>query len=335
LGLSPLTKRRLAIVRSRKPAMLSIVFLAIMGIAALGAEALTNSKPLIGKLNGKVIFPAYVDYNREDMGLVGAGVVDYRELKESFEWAWWPILDWDPFENDLELEVIISAPDSRHIMGTDVAGRDVFARLIYGTRVSFLFAISLWILTDLIGTVVGMVQGYFGGRIDLFGQRFTEVFSSIPTFYLLLLLITVLSPDVSVLIGLSAIFGWVGISLYLRAEALRNKSLPFCEAARALGATSPRIIFRHILPNSLVPLVTFAPFTIVGGILTLAGLDLLGFGVPPPTPSWGELLDQARKNFQVAWWLAVYPSLFLFLSIVTLNLIGEALRAAFDPRAKL
>lgn len=315
--------------------MVSLVFLVVLALMAIFAEWVTNSKPMVGKVNGKIVFPAYLEYNREDMGLVGAGTVDYRELKSTFEWAVWPLLDWDPFENDLELDVIISGPDARHVMGTDVAGRDVFARLIYGTRVSFTFAICVWILSDLVGIIIGLVQGYFGGRIDLLGQRFVEIFSSIPTFFLLLMIISSMTPDLYVLILLSVVFGWVGISQYMRAEALRNKTLVFCEAAQALGATPLRILFSHILPNSLIPIVTFAPFTIIGGILALAGLDLLGFGVPAPTPSWGELLDQARKNFQVAWWLAVFPSLFLFLAIVTLNLIGEALRAAFDPRAKL
>jgi microcin C transport system permease protein len=170
--------------------------------------------------------------------------------------------------------------------------------------------------------------------VDLFGQRLVEIFSSIPQFYLLLLVITMVQPSVITLIVISFIFSWVGLSQYMRAEALRNKSLTFCEAARALGATPARVLFGHVLPNSLVPLITFAPFTVIGGILGLAGLDLLGFGVPAPTPSWGELLDQARKNFQVAWWLAVFPGAYLFLSVVTLNLIGEALRAAFDPRAR-
>lgn len=333
--MSPLLKRRLAIVRKRKPAMVSVFFLLVLALFALGAEWVTNSKPVIGKINGKIVVPAYFDYNREDMGLVGAGTVDYRELRDTFEWALWPMLEWDPYENDLELDVIISGPDARHIMGTDVAGRDVFARLIYGTRVSFIFAICVWILSDIGGIIIGMLQGYYGGKIDLLGQRFVEIFSSVPTFFLLLMIISSMTPDLPVLIFLSSIFGWVGISQYMRAEALRNKALVFCEAAQALGAPSWRILFSHILPNSLIPLVTFAPFTIIGGILALAGLDLLGFGVPAPTPSWGELLDQARKNFQVAWWLAVFPSLFLFLAIVTLNLIGEALRAAFDPRAKI
>lgn len=315
--------------------MVSLWFLVVLAIGALGAEWVTSSRPVIASINGKIILPAYLDYNREDMGLVGAGVVDYRELKDKLDWALWPVFNWDPYENDLDLDVIIAGPDSKHIMGTDVAGRDVFARLLYGTRVSFFFAISVWILSDIIGVIIGMIQGYAGGRIDLLGQRFVEIFSSVPVFFLLLLLITILTPTVIMLIPLSVLFGWVGISQYLRVETLRNKSLAFCEAARALGATPPRILFVHVLPNSLVPLVTFAPFTIIGGIMTLAGLDLLGFGVPAPTPSWGELLDQARKNFQVAWWLAVFPSLFLFFSIVTLTLIGEALRAAFDPRAKL
>lgn len=332
--MSPLTKRRIALVLARKPALASLIFLAFLGLASLLSEWITNSRPLIASLNGRLIVPAYLEYNRPDMGLVGAGTVDYRELRPQMAWSIWPVLPWDPYENDMELDNLISAPSATHLMGTDVAGRDVFARLLYGARVSFFFAIAVWIASDFLGVVIGMVQGYAGGKIDLIGQRVVEIFSSIPVFFLLLLLITMMTPSVVMLVPMSVAFGWVGLSQYMRAEALRNKALTFCEAARSLGATPLRILFVHVFPNSLVPLVAFAPFTIVGGIMMLAGLDLLGFGVPAPTPSWGELLDQARKNFQVAWWLAVFPSLFLFSSIVTLNMIGEALRAAFDPRAK-
>lgn len=333
--LSPEFRRRLQIVWRRKSARWSLYFLAFLLSASLFGEFITNSKPVVASVNNKIIFPAYLDYNRPDVGLEGAGVVDYREIKQDMGFAIWPLLDWDPFENDLELDVVYSPPSKRHLMGTDTAGRDVFARLLYGTRVSFLFAFLVWIVSYVIGTLVGLVQGFFGGKVDMFGQRVVEIFASIPEFYLLLLLITLLQPNIFVLIGISSVFAWVSISQYMRAEALRNRSLPFTEAAVSMGSTKRRILLKHILPNSIIPLVTFSPFAIVGGIYSLAGLDLLGFGVPAPTPSWGELLDQARRNFQVAWWLAVFPSLFLLSTIVSLNLVGEALRSAFDPRTQV
>ncbi len=331
--MSPEFKRRAAIFLSSRRAQGALVFFFSLLFVAVFAEWISNSKPVIGKINGRIVVPAYVDYNWEDMGDEGAGVVDYREIREEFEWAIWPLIEWDPYENDYELEEFMSPPSASHWLGTDVSGRDVLARLIYGTRVSFIFAFAVWVLTYIVGTAIGLTQGFFGGFVDLLGQRAVEMFSAIPVFYLLLLMISFLQPNIFYLIVISAVFGWVGISMYMRGEALKNRNLVYCEAARSLGASHARVIFRHILPNSLIPLITFSPFTIVGGIISLSALDLLGFGVPPPTPSWGELLEQARQNFRVAWWLAAFPTLFLFVSVVSLNLIGEALRNAFDPRA--
>jgi microcin C transport system permease protein len=329
---TPELKRRCRKFFSSKRALISLAALGTLLIASLGAEWITNSKPVVAIHNGNVFFPAYKTYNLESFGQEGAGTVDYREIKSEFSFAIWPLLNWDPIEADDSLDHYITPPEKKHIMGTDVSGRDVFARLLYGTRISFLFALATWILNYSIGTVLGMVQGFYGGWFDLIGQRTVEIFSSIPEFYLLLLLITMLNPNIGLLIVVSAIFGWVSISQYMRAEALRNRSLTFTEAARGLGASKTRILFTHILPNSLVPIVTFSPFAIVSGITGLAALDLLGFGVPAPTPSWGELLDQARANYQIAWWLALFPSLFLFLSVVSLNMVGDSLRKAFDPR---
>lgn len=333
--MSPEFKRRLQIFWRKKSARVSFVFLSVLLLASVFAEGVSNSKPVVAYINNTLLFPAYVDYNRADVGLEGAGVVDYREVKDQMSFAVWPPLRWDPFENDEELEEMMSPPSARHPMGTDVAGRDVFARLLYGTRISFFFAFGVWIFTYIVGTVLGLLQGFFGGKVDIIGQRLVEVFASIPEFYLLLFLITILQPNIFILIVIASTFGWVSISQYMRAEALRNRSLPFTEAATSLGSSRRRILFKHILPNSLVPIITFSPFAIVAAIYGLAGLDLLGFGVPAPTPSWGELLDQARRNFQVAWWLAAFPSLFLFSTIVSLNLIGESLRSAFDPRTSV
>lgn len=330
---SPEFRRRLGTFLKSRRAQISLFFFTLLFLLGLGAEWISNSRPVIGQIGGRIIIPGYFDYNWSDVGQSGAGVVDYREIREDFTWAIWPVKEWDPYENDYELEEFLSAPSSSHWFGTDVSGRDVFARLIYGARISFFFAFAVWILTYLIGTAVGLVQGFFGGLTDLIGQRAVEMFSSIPVFYLLLLVISFVQPNIVHLVVISAVFGWVGISMYMRGEALKNRNLVYAEAARSLGASPARVIFRHILPNSLVPLITFSPFTIVGGIISLSALDLLGFGVPPPTPSWGELLEQARQNFRVAWWLAAFPTAFLFLSVVSLNLIGEALRQAFDPRS--
>ncbi|NBO37850.1 ABC transporter permease subunit [bacterium] len=331
--MSPDFQRRLKHFKTLRRAVYSFWILVIMMIASLFAELITNSSPIIAKINGRIFVPAYVQYEREELGQEGAGVVDYRELKEKYEWAIWPPLKWDPIEIDGEQSEYLTAPMRAHLMGTDRAGRDVFARLLYGTRISFLFGLAYWLITYVIGTCVGLFTGFVGGSIDLYGQRLIEIFQSTPHMPLLLFIVSVVSPSPILLALFLCIFGWTGIAQYMRVEALRNRSLTFTEAAISMGASRSRLLFTHILPNSLVPLITFSPMAVVSGIYSLASLDLLGFGVPPPTPSWGELLDQARANYQVAWWLAVFPSFFLFLTILCLNFLGEAVRKAFDPRS--
>lgn len=332
IKMTPLTRRKLQKLFSQKTVIVSIFILSLLAVGSIFTEFITNSKPVVAYVNNKVIFPAYVDYNREAVGLEGAGTIDYREMKEDMRWALWPIFNWDPFENDNDLDEYMSPPSKVHPMGTDVGGRDVFSRLLYGTRISFIFALSVWILSYVVGIIIGLLQGFVGGKFDLVAQRFVEVFNSIPVFFLLILLISIIQPGLFWLIIINVVFGWIMISYYMRAEALKNRKLTYTEAAYAMGAKPGRILFKHILPNSLIPLITFSPFNIVANIIGLASLDYLGFGVPAPTPSWGELLDQAQRNFQVAWWLAFFPSFFLFLSIVSLNLLGQALRNTFDPR---
>ncbi len=331
--MTPDFKRRLSLFTSNRRAVASLVVMVLMLLSGLGAELISNSAPIVAQINGKVIFPSYIDYDRESLGLEGAGSVDYRELKPQFSWSIWPPLNWDPIEIDNEQAEYLSPPSASHLMGTDAAGRDVFARLLYGTRISLLFGVGFWFVTYIFGTILGLLQGFVGGKFDLFGQRLIEVFSSIPTMMLLLFIVSVMSPGPVVLCLFLCLFGWIGICQYMRTEALRNRNLTFTEAAVSLGASRSRLLFTHILPNSLVPIITFSPMAVIGGIESLATLDFLGFGVPAPTPSWGELLDQARTNYQVAWWLAVFPSFFLFITVLCLNFIGEAVRKAFDPRA--
>ena len=331
--MSPDLKRRVTIFKKNRRAVVALWFMIFLLLAGLGSELISNSAPIVGQVQGKVVFPAYVQYDRSLLGLQGAGVIDYRELKSEFDWAIWPLLGWDPYEIDSEQMEYLSAPNGSHLMGTDSAGRDVFERLLYGSRISLLFGIGYWIITYIVGTSLGLLMGFVGGRVDLYGQRLMEIFGSIPSLMLLLFIGSVMTPGPLLLCVFVCIFGWMSIAQFMRAEALRNRSLTFTEAAISLGARRPRLLFTHILPNSLVPIITFSPVAVIGGIYTLASLDFLGFGVQPPTPSWGELMDQARVNYQVAWWLAVFPSIFLFLTILALNFIGEAVRKAFDPRA--
>lgn len=331
--MSPDFQRRFSIFKRNRRAMVSFWIMIVLLFAGLFAELISNSAPIAASINGRIIYPAYVEYDRESLGLEGAGVVDYRELKPQFEWALWPLLHWDPFEIDSEQSEYLAPPSAIHLMGTDTAGRDVFARLLYGTRISLLFGIGFWLLTYIVGTVLGLLMGFVGGTLDLYGQRLMEIFGSIPSLMLLLFIGSVMTPGPVLLCLFVCLFGWMGIAQYMRSEALRNRNLTFTEAAVSLGAGRARLLFTHVLPNSLIPIITFSPSAVIGGIYTLASLDFLGFGVPPPTPSWGELMDQARANYQVAWWLAVFPSVFLFITILCLNFIGEAVRKAFDPRA--
>jgi len=222
-------------------------------------------------------------------------------------------------------------PVQGHWMGVDSSGRDVLARVLYGLRTSMTFGLVLVVCSLCIGTVVGAVQGYFGGVVDIGGQRLIEIWSALPFLYIMILMGSVYGRSFGLLLFCYGLFNWIGISYYMRAEVLRLRQQPFVEAARCLGLPTRKIVFRHILPNGLVPLITFFPFSLVGAIGSLAALDYLGFGLPPPTPSWGELLQQAQE-FRWAWWLILYPSLALFVVMLHGVFIGEGVRNAFDPR---
>lgn len=222
-------------------------------------------------------------------------------------------------------------PVKGHPLGLDSSGRDVLVRILYGLRTSMTFGLLLVAVTMAGGILVGALQGYFGGWVDLFGQRAVEIWESLPFLYILILMGSVFGRSFALLLVCYGIFNWVGISYYIRAEFLRLRKQPFVEAAWCLGLPTRKIIFRHILPNALVPVVTFFPFSLVGAVGVLAALDYLGFGLPPPTPSWGEMLSQAQE-YSWAWWLSLYPSLALFLVMLLGVFIGEGLRAAYDPR---
>lgn len=222
-------------------------------------------------------------------------------------------------------------PNRRHLLGIDAAGRDVLARILYGMRIAMLFGISLVIATMALGILLGGLQGYYGGKLDIFGQRLVEIWSTLPFLYVMILLGSVYGRSFGLLLLCYALFNWIGISMYMRAEFLRLRRRPFVEAAKCLGIPAPVIMFRHILPNAVIPLITFLPFMLVGSIGALTALDYLGFGLPPPTPSWGELLHQAQ-SFRWAWWLILYPSLALFVVMILVTLIGEGIRDAFDPK---
>ncbi len=321
--------------KSNRLAVLSSWLVGIALFFSFTAEFWANNKPLYLNYNHKTYYPVIKNYHPSEFGSESSMVTDYRELKldkERGDFALWPIVKWDPFESNKVVEVYPSGPSKENWMGTDDRGRDILTRLLYGLRYSISFAFMVWILTFVTGTVLGGVMGYFGGRVDFWGQRIVEVLSTVPQFFLLIIIISIFQPTLLLLVILSSLFGWISISYYVRGEYLKNRKKEFVEAARALGAGHTRIFFKHLLPNSLSPIITFSPFVIAGNITALASLDYLGFGLTPPTPSWGELLNQAQKHFTEGWWLALYPSLALFLTLTMLSLIGEGVRDAMDPK---
>jgi microcin C transport system permease protein len=222
-------------------------------------------------------------------------------------------------------------PVKGHLMGIDGAGRDVLSRILYGLRTSMSFGLLLVVGSMVLGIAAGALQGYYGGLLDISGQRFIEIWSALPFLYIMILMGSIYGRSFSLLLFCYGLFNWIGISYYIRAEFLRLRKLPFVEAAKCMGGSSFKIIFKHILPNGMVPVITFFPFSLVGAIGSLAALDYLGFGLPSPTPSWGELLYQAQQ-YRWAWWLILYPSLALFIVMLLGVFVGEGIRNAYDPK---
>jgi microcin C transport system permease protein len=328
-----LTLKRWNRFRSIKRAVVSVYIIAFLLMLSATAEFWANSKPIAMKYDGAIYFPVIKDYHPSVFNQDGF-VTNYRvlDLQKVGNWAVWPLVHWNPMESNEKMATYPSPPSRDNWFGTDDRGRDVLARLIYGFRYSLGFSVMVWALAFAVGVAAGAVMGYWGGRVDMIGQRFVEVFDSLPYLLMLLTLIAFIGASMQMLVAFSVFLGWMRISTYMRAEFLKLRKREFIEAAKAQGVGVFRIIFRHILPNALGPLITFSPSEIAANILTLAILDYLGMGLPPPTPSWGELLQQAQEYFTIAWWLAVYPSLAMIISLTALTFIGEGVREAYDPR---
>lgn len=325
--------KRWRVFKSNKASLISCWLIVICCFFSFTAEFWANSKPIILKYKGETYFPVFKDYSVKEFGITDNMTVEYKKLKLSDgDWAVWPLVKWDPYESNKKVDDYPSPPSAHNTFGTDDRGRDVFTRLLYGLRYSITYSILVWLITFSLGIMFGGIQGFSGGKVDLYGQRTVEILSSVPQFFLLIILISVFQPSLWLLILITSIFGWIPISYYIRAEFLKNRKMEYVEAARSIGASRVQIFFKHILPNSLSPIITFSPFTIAGGITALASLDYLGFGLVPPTPSWGELLSQAQKNFTIGWWLALYPFLALFFILVMFTIVGQGVRDAMDPR---
>lgn len=328
-----LTIKRIRRFQGMRRARYSLWIFAFFLLISLTAEFWANNKPIIMSYNGAIYMPVLRTYHPSVFNEPGF-ITDYRklDLKDHGNWAIWPPVRWDPYESNTAVTSYPGAPSKVNWFGTDDRGRDVLSRLIYGFRYSIGFAVLVWFFSYILGIIAGAVMGFWGGKIDLMGQRLVEIFDSLPYLLMLLTLIAMLGANLWLLVGFSVFLGWMKISNYMRAEFLKLRKREFIEAARAQGVGTFRILIKHILPNALSPIVTFSPTDIAANIYTLAVLDYLGLGLPPPTPSWGELLQQAQNYFTLAWWLAVFPSLAMVISLTALTFIGEGVREAFDPR---
>jgi microcin C transport system permease protein len=308
-----------------------------MFLFCLFAELVANDRPLLVRFEGRFYTPVFRQYPETVFGGFLESETDYRdpevrELIEEKGWILWPFIPYryDTINYDLPVPAP-SPPTGDNWLGTDDQGRDVAARLIYGFRISVLFGLTLTLFSSVVGIAAGAVQGYFGGLVDLLFQRFIEVWSGLPILYLLIILASVVEPNFWWLLGLMLLFSWMGLVGVVRAEFLRARNFDYVRAARALGVGNGTIMFRHILPNAMVATLTFLPFILNGSITTLTALDFLGFGLPPGSPSLGELLNQGKANLQAPW-LGITAFAVLAVMLSLLIFIGEAVRDAFDPR---
>lgn len=342
--MNPYTKKRFEKFKKNKIAYYSFLTLVVTYILSLFAPFIANNQPIIVQYNNQYYFPILFFYTEQDFGGENKTRVNYKKLRlrEDFQsgksWMIFPIIPYGVNEDNLEsLEYGISPPsppDKNHILGTDDRGRDVFTRIFYGYRIAMTFSLILVFLEMVIAVIIGGIQGYFGGVLDLTIQRVIEILSSIPFLYLILIMGSFIGTGFLVLLITYASLSWIGLSYYMRGEFLRLRNLQFVEAARALGVSTTKILFRHLLPNALTPLVTFLPFTLISAISILSALDFLGYGIPAPNPSWGEMISQGRERLS-AYWLITFPSIALFLTILLAAFVGEGLRDAFDSKEKI
>jgi microcin C transport system permease protein len=337
VGISP-GRRAWQRFRRNRLGFVSLVIFTVMVVASLFAEVISNDKPLLVRYDGGVYVPLVRDYPETTFGGDFPTPTDYldpfiqRKLAEPGNWAIYPLNRYGPKTlNYFASKPNPAAPSSENVFGTDDRGRDLLAQLIYGFRVSVLFGLALTAIGVVLGVLTGAVQGYFGGRTDLTFQRVIEIWGSMPELYLLIIFSAVFAPSVALLLVLLSLFGWMGLSDYVRAEFLRNRQMDYVRAAKALGVGNGRIMWRHILPNSMTPVVTFLPFRMSAAILALTSLDFLGLGVPPGTPSLGELLSQGKANLD-AWWISLSTFGVLVVTLLLLTFMGDALRDALDPR---
>lgn len=337
--LSPLTRRRLAGFAANRRGFYAFWVFLVLFLLSLCAELIANDKPVFVSFKGQHFYPAFEFVPDTAFDPDGLGTAaDFRDpsiltlIKDGGGWMVRPLIRYHYDTINYDLTVPAPAPPSAdNLLGTDDQGRDVLARLIYGFRISVLFGLILTLVSSAIGVAAGALQGYFGGWTDLLFQRFIEIWSGMPVLYLLIILAAVITPGFFSLLALMLLFSWMSLVGVVRAEFLRARNFQYVKAAKALGLTDVKIMWRHVLPNAMVATLTMLPFILSGGITTLTSLDFLGFGLPPGSPSLGELLQQAKNNL-AAPWLGITAFLSIAIMLTLLVFIGEAVRDAFDPR---
>ncbi|MFC1507633.1 ABC transporter permease [Pseudomonadota bacterium] len=340
MKINPLTLKKIKRFKDIKRGYLSFLMLSFLLILSLFAELLINSQALIVRYGGDYYFPVMSDVRPgTDFGLNYSKEADYRELQQLFEqqnsddFVILPLVPWNPYEQDFSGEYPPTAPsfEDQHYLGTDTIGRDILARLFYGFRIAMGFALMTMMISYAIGVSVGCAMGFWGGKFDLIAQRFIEVWSMVPFLYVIMILVSITRPTFTLFVAINVLFGWMGMTWYMRTMTYKESAREYVMAARALGASTARIVFKHILPNTMVMIVTLAPFTIAANITALTALDYLGLGLMPPTPSWGDLLQQGKSNLDSPW-IASSVVAAIVMVLIMVTFIGEAIREAFDPK---
>jgi len=338
IQVSPLNKRRLENFRANKRAFYSLIIFGVLFVVAMLADVIANDKPLLVYYDGEILSPILIEYPESKFGGFLEAEADYADpyiqdlIKEGGGWMVWPLIpySYDTIMRDKDAAAP-APPDWQNLLGTDIQHRDVLANVIHGFRMAVTFALILTFFSTVIGVAAGAVQGYFGGWLDLIFQRFIEILQSIPSLYVIIILSAVLFPGFWVLLIVLLFFSWTALVGVVRAEFLRGRNFDYVRAARALGVSDTKIMFRHILPNAMVATLTFIPFLVTQGVATLTALDFLGFGLPPGTPSLGELVQQGKNNLHAPW-LGMTAFFVLALLLSLLVFIGEGARDAFDPK---
>ena len=340
--LDPQTKRKLQRFKSIRRGYVSLWLFLICIVLSMFAELFINSRALMVSYEGRWYFPTYGAFiPGNEFGLEYAHETNYRDLKNQLDsrgdaenWVIMPVVPYNAFENDLDGDAYPpSAPsiEDKHYLGTDKVGRDIVARLVYGFRIAIWFSLLLLLFDFIIGIFVGSMMGYFGGWFDLILQRLIEIWANVPFLYVVIIISSLMVPTFWLLVGIMVCFGWIHMTWYMRTIAYKEKAREYVAAARTVGASHFRIIAKHILPNAVSIVVTFAPFAVASGITSLTALDYLGFGLPAPTPSWGELLNQGMENLDAIWIVASVTVAMVFV-LMMVTFIGEAVREAFDPK---